>query len=513
VLPAICDWSNNVHSLKRSLVLLVVIITFGSVNAASRQVDLDSWMSRDLMPYVSEQLTTQPRFRNELLRFVVMTDENPQSASNKLALALRDRLRNSLADVPGIRIAWQPEQSTFGTARGSIDCTKDDVHYYIGIELTEDRSGSLSIEVHALDVEDRTWVAGFSRSWQGPLSTPQRRLLRQPETDLTFRGQRGAPYDDSQADLLAAHLAHDLGCALLRQTAGEYIVSAASAEAGVEPVIGTPGMIELISNNLADYRAVQNSTIAENANAVLQGKAHQIDDDLFQYWITITPIDASSDMPTLSSSAYIRIPERYSAAMLESEVRISMAKNDSGFLDTLQIVELRNVRSCASTNSRYQSSREMSERYSFAGDDCYALEVGSTADAVVFFLNHQLNHGLVRLADESCSQRTSAKIARTNKQIRFPLPLESLPSSSWAVADSWQLQPDKDTYYVVAATDTKAARALAQHIERLPKRCTASVRGGLEGADLQRWLEGLAVVTEHWQGSIDWRSIRIKSIY
>jgi hypothetical protein len=155
----------------------------------------------------------------------------------------------------------------------------------------------------------------------------------------------------------------------------------------------------------------------------------------------------------------------------------------------------------------------MSSSYSFAGDDCYALEVGSTADAVVFFLNHQLNHGLVRLADATCSQRTSAKIARTNKQIRFPLPLESLPSSSWAVADSWQLHPDRDTYYVVAATDTKAARALAQHIERLPKRCSASVRGGLEGTELKRWLEELAVITEHWQGAIDWRSIRVKSIY
>ena len=501
------------HSVKRCIISLVLIVTAHSANAASRQVDLESWLSRDLMPYVSAQLTTQPRFRNELLRFVVMTDENPQSASNKLALGLRDRLQNSLADVPGIRIAWQPEQNTSGTVNGNIDCTKNDVHYYIGIELTEDRNGSANIEVRALDIEDRTWVAGFSRSWHGPLSTPQRRLLRQPETDLSFRGQRGAPYDDSQSDLLAAHLAHDLGCTLLRQTAGEYIVSAADAETSADPVIGATGMIELISNNLADYRAVQNSTTAANANAVLEGKAHQIDDELFQYWITITPIDANSDMPTLSSSAYIRIPEKYSAATLEPEVHVSMSKSDSGFLDTLQIVELRNVRSCAAGNHSYQTSREMNGVYSSAGSDCYALEVGSTADAVVFFLNHQLNHGLVRLADESCSQRTSAKIARTNKQIRFPLPLESLPSSSWAVADSWQLQPDKDTYYVVAATDTKAARALAQHIERLPKRCTASIRGGLEGADLQRWLEELALLTEHWQSAIDWRSIRVRSVY
>ena len=501
------------RSVIQSLIFAFVVFAASQGNAASRQVDLDTWLSRDLMPYVSQQLTTQPRFRNELLRFVVMTDENPQSASNRLALALRDRLRNSLADVPGIRIAWQPEQSTPGTVNGNIDCTKDDVHYYIGIELTEGRAGTLNVAVRALDIEDRTWVAGFSRSWHGPLSTPQRRLLRQADTDLSFRGQRGAPYDETQTDLLAARLAHDLGCTLLRQTAAEYVVNSGGEKTNTDTAIGTTGMLELITNNLADYRAVQYSTTAANANAILEGKAHQIDDELFQYWITITPVDADSDMPTLSSNAYIRIPEKYSAAVLEPEVRITMAKSDASFLDTLQIVELRNVRLCSAGNNRYRTSREMSSSYSFAGDDCYALQVGSTADAVVFFLNHQLNHGLVRLADATCSQRTSAKIARTNKQIRFPLPLESLPSSSWAVADSWQLHPDRETYYVVAATDTKAARALAQHIERLPKRCSASVRGGLEGTDLKRWLEELALVTEHWQGAIDWRSIRVKSIY
>ena len=499
----------------RSVMLsrLFLVMTFAAcgVNAASRPVDLDSWLSRDLLPYVSTQLTTQPRFRNELLRFVVMTDENPQPASNKLALALRDRLRNSLADEPGIRIAWQPERSTLSTVNGNIDCTKDDVHYYIGIELQEDRNGSVNIAVRAFDIEDRTWVAGFGRSWHGLLNTPQRRLLRQAETDLSFLGQRGAPYEDSQTDLLAAHLAHDLGCTLLRQTAGEYVVSA--TDAGTDPLTDSTNMLELISNNLSDYRAVQYSTTAANANAVIEGKAHQIDAELFQYWITITPVDANSNMPTLSANAYIRIPDKFSSAILEPEVRISVAKGNSGFLDILQIVALRNVQTCAAGSNHYRNTREFSGRYSYADDICYALEVGSTADAVVFFLNHQLNHGLVRLSDASCSQKTSAKIARTNKQLRFPLPLESLPSSSWAVADSWRLHPDKDTYYVVAATDTKAARALAQHIERLPKRCSASVRPGLEGAELERWLGELAAITEQWRSAIDWRSIRVRSIY
>jgi hypothetical protein len=132
---------------------------------------------------------------------------------------------------------------------------------------------------------------------------------------------------------------------------------------------------------------------------------------------------------------------------------------------------------------------------------------------VVFFLNHQLNHGLVRLADISCLQRTSARIVRSNQQLQFTLPPDSLHSAAWSAADSWQLRPDLDTYYAVAASDTKAARALSQHIEQLPKRCSAPVRPGLEGVALRQWMEELTEIFNHWGPAIDWRTIRVKNIY
>jgi hypothetical protein len=70
-----------------------------------------------------------------------------------------------------------------------------------------------------------------------------------------------------------------------------------------------------------------------------------------------------------------------------------------------------------------------------------------------------------------------------------------------------------DTYYAVAASDNKAARALARHIERLPLRCTASVRQGMKGPELQRWLEELEAIASHWQTEIDWQLIRVRNLY
>jgi len=214
-------------------VLVVALLVSGMpVGAASRHANLDTWIANDLTPFVREQLEVHPRFKGEPLRFVVLQNGNPQATSNSLALRIRDRLREAAANVPGVRIAWQPDNPHYlhNTGPGGVDCTRSEVHYLIGIETNLVDSGLLAVEVRALDVEDRTVVAGFSKSWKGPISSRQYREFRRIETDLTFRGEREAPYEDSQTDLLAAHLAHDLGCNLLRQTDAEYVITDCSIQ-------------------------------------------------------------------------------------------------------------------------------------------------------------------------------------------------------------------------------------------------------------------------------------------
>ena len=142
--------------------LYIVACTFTSLgptgtNAASYQADLDSWISRDLTPYVREQLTSQPRFRNEPIRFVVLAEGNPQSASSKLALSIRDRLREAVAKEPGLRIVWQRNVSATSET-GHIDCTRDQVNYYIGVEVVEDRGGLINVNIRALDIEDQSRI-------------------------------------------------------------------------------------------------------------------------------------------------------------------------------------------------------------------------------------------------------------------------------------------------------------------------------------------------------------------
>ncbi|MGI9204453.1 MAG: hypothetical protein ACR2Q3_10610 [Woeseiaceae bacterium] len=494
-----------------ALCLLVTGIALDG-HSASRKADLDTWLSRDLLPYVRQQLTTHPRFRNQSLRFVIMQDDSPQSEGNALAIAIRDRLRDSLTDIPGIKITWQADQAGVGLAAGvsDFDCTKNQASYFIGIELHQNGPDRIGVSVRALDIDDRTWVPEFGQSWQGTANGAERRQLRTITADPTFRGERYAPWDGSETDLMAANLAYELGCSLLRQTAGEYVLSEVAT---TSQRATANSLLELVGNNLAGIPSLQFSASAESSNAIIEGKAHQIDDDLYQYWVTITPQDASSELIALSADAYIRIPDNYLAAKLVPEAVYEFPRIENGFLASLRIVQLRQQGMCLSVSRNFTGTAKTGDARRYAAEDCYALQLQSNDDAVVFFLNHQLNNGLVRLADKHCSARSAAKIAKSQQDLRFPLPLESLRSGSWSAADHWTLHPDKDTYYALASNNSKAARALARHIERLPNRCTASLRNGLEGNDLRRWLEDLEEIVARWESDIDWQSIRVRNVY
>ena len=468
--------------LIRNLGLVMMLSVFSTSLAASRGADLDTWIETVLTPYVSETLATHPRFAGESLRFVVMENGNPQATTNLLALHIRDRLRDTAGDVPGIRIAWQPDNPHFLRESEHVDCTRGEAHYLIGIELTLIESGGLQAELHAFDTEDRSLVAGFTKSWRGAISSRQYRQFRNAEVDQTFRGEREAPYQKSQADLLAAHLAHELGCKLLRQTEAEYVLLESENE---DRDSSDEHVVELVSNNLMQYRALQFSPDNEYANAVIEGKAYQIDNDLYHYWVTLQPLDA--ELPSLSASAYVRMPDNFSAN--------PPMQSDTDIIESLSIVELRTRDACRSFSK------------------CHALQISSSDDAIVFFLNYQVDDGLVRLSELSCVDRSNVRVVTTDEPRQFPLPSNLMTSARWSATDAWQLEPNLDTYYAIAAVDAKAARELSQHIARLPERCSGIPRPGLEGSSLRLWTRELVSIIKKWEPVIDWQTVQVTNVY
>ncbi|HEY5643322.1 MAG TPA: hypothetical protein VIS31_10655 [Woeseiaceae bacterium] len=487
---------------RKFLVIFAVLIAQAIPTVAeSREKDLDRWVDRDLIPYVRQQLIVHPRFRNETVMFVVLRDNAPASASNALALSIRDRLLAAAVATEGVAIGWQQGRSGAAPVPGPNDCQHDDVHYYIGIELAQKLDSSYAVSLRALDLEDRNWVAGFGRTWQGQLNTSQRQAMRQPRIDDTFLGARDVPFTIAQTDLMAAFLAHKLACELHRQLAAEYVVAAD----GSQPGNGLDGTVELIGNNLASRQALALSGDAAQANAVLSGKAHRIDGVLHQYWVTVTPAGTDDDLAALSASAYIVLPDTQPqrpalpdaapqavAARLPPPLTIPNAGRDA-LLGPLRVTPPRSVSEC----SRYR---------------CSMLQTEAMADAIVFFLEHQANHGLVRLGGMECRSRTSARIARDGESLSFPVARTSTSSRNWAAVEEWRLEPEADTFYAVAVTDAGVARQLANHMDRLPLRCGASIRQGLEAERLRDWLDDFALLSARAAEHIDWRAIEVDDV-
>ena len=101
---------------------------------------------------------------------------------------------------------------------------------------------------------------------------------------------------------------------------------------------------------------------------------------------------------------------------------------------------------------------------------------------------------------------------RCGEAIRFPIARTTTSKRNWSETYEWDLAPDLDTYYALVATDAQVARKLANHIDRLPMRCTEAIRPGLADEALQEWFEELAMLTARASDEVDWRAIKVREV-
>lgn len=493
---------------------VVVSLTLLAAQAAPAERNLDRWFDRELLPFVTSQLVEHPRFQGESVMFVVLEDNVPASVGNELALSLRDRLLDAALNTPGVAVGRRQGGTTAKPGAQSVDCTRDDVHYYIGISVSRRIDGLYGVNVRALDLEDSNWVSGFGKAWQGALTTVQQRAMQQPRADQTFRGAREVPFSGDESDLLAAHLAHELSCALLRETRGRYVVSANRTS---EPGDNLAAAVELVGNNLAAHDALELTGDEQKINATLSGKAHPIDGALYQYWLTVTPTDPGNELSTLSASAYVLLPGHRLAGKPSPTMSVAVAPHDTvaiphgggdAPLGPLRILKSQDHRIC--DRGADASIRPMT--YGETQRQCSVLIADTRADAIVFVLEHQASHGLVRLGGAACRERTAPHVVTRGQPMRYPVPFTAIGSSEMREAREWRISPGVDTYYALAVNDSRAAREFANHIDTLPLRCNGSIRRGLRNNALHSWLEEFAVLAERHAPHVGWRAIEIKDV-
>ncbi len=459
--------------------------------------DLDTWVVQRLEPYVIEQLKTHPRFKGEA---VIVTTSSSTATSGRidgLSASLSKRIASTLMQTPGVEVATT---SVLTGAESASQCAPGDTaHYQIEVQVAPTGRGQHRVTVRAYDREDESYVSGFAEQWEGALSITQRRLIRKTQADERFRGQRELPFEQGQADLIAAYLARQISCELRGYDYNDLLIYAESENARGNQLDAAP---ELVGNNLVRLRAASATDDPAKANLTLRGKAHPISRDLYQYWIMVRPKTESADLPAIDMGVYVTLSGTVPAiAERQPKPAVRKSHDTRPLLSSVRVIQPMNQHYCDGRNPWRHGVRRTNVRFGVSGDECFGLEVELYRDAHLFILNHRRDGSLTRIVPGQCVASYRSDYPLDRGKIR-------LPSEDSAFSAGYE--SGLESFYALAVTDGDAARRLQTHLSRLPKTCGNHGGAGLTGVELENWLDEFDTLTAALEPGLDWRAVRVR---
>jgi len=430
---------------------------------------LDQWLESDLVPYLTQQLSNHPRFRQEPVVLVKLNGDDIRPEIDRLTQGLRLRLRDALLATQGVNLAWEPSRKGDIHHRrlASIDCRNTQrARYYIGIEISPLFSGSYRVSVRALDVDARRWVSGFGKSWQGPLTLGEQQALKQLGIDEALRGLRILPFHADQMDLAADYLANNLECLLRQQERDELLVYVERTKSN-PPVLSR--LLGMIGSHLSRYGELRITDNKDEGAFILRGEAHRLNEGLYQIWIRLNPRRSGTHLSGMDTATYIQTSD---------------VDNLAAGLDKPRISKL----SLSPTVGRSFTCDENGDQ------DCYNLEVATSGAEELFLFAYAAQTGVGRLKPGRC--RTNREPTTGTRQGRYRISGIQLPENR-----------GEGTVYAIAVNGRQPREELNRHIDRIPDHCDGR-SDGLNSEDLDRWLDRLDRLIDRHRQTLAWSAVR-----
>ena len=277
-----------------------------------KQMNLEEWVDYVAVPYLIRELGANPLFKGEPFLLVGMDRDNVEAQIDMLTAQLREEMIDGLLTTPGIGLVWRPSTKPWEhhTSLKEVVCTESmKEKYYVGIDTSiSSVNGKLNVKIRALDIAEKRWVTGFGISWQGKPSDMHRKALEDRRPDEYLLGLRPLPFNEHQADLLAAYLSRNLSCLFNTMDRDEAIVYVKKENSGniryFENAFG------LVANYLARYREVMVTDDPAKANITILAKVHPVHSQLFQVWVSAKYKKDQKYVPGRETEAYVSLSAR-----------------------------------------------------------------------------------------------------------------------------------------------------------------------------------------------------------
>lgn len=505
--------NHTLHSLQQPILgftLMAIFFLQGCVTTGNHSeyygtadAGLYQWVDQQLAPYLTDQLSRQPRFKGEPVLLVSMKGADVRPDIDELTRNVRSRLVDRLLHTPGTDLVWRPTTLPWEHHRRTdqLRCnTASTARYFVGIDISPSTGGKYQISVRALDIGAATWVTGFGKTWRGRLTQSQQQALAARQTDEYLRGLRLLPFHSGETDLVAAYLARNVSCVLREQGAADYRVYV-DTKVKDEPELQK--VLNLISHNLARQQTVRITEELQRAELTLSGSLSDLDGSLHQLWVKLRATSPDVTPTSLDTDAYIFLGQPADNRMVVASlspvaVPRSLPSQSTSLVSKLRVQTGSETTGCADGFNRTLSAYEAIGR-----GECFQVEFDLYQPAYVFVLNHTVNGSLTRLQPHVCGERTD--------ELQQLVPRHSVRiAGKQSSVFRWASRPGIESVYAIAVKDPDVAREFALHMKDLPDGCALLGRKTAAAERHQRWLAQLDSLVERYPSSVDWQAVRVR---
>jgi hypothetical protein len=443
-------------SLRSVLLALLSLLLAGCVSqpqwveTAKADSELQPWLEKELIPYLTQQLASQPRFKGEPVVLVKIDGANIQPRIDRLTRSIRAQLRDALLDTPGVTLPWEPrvKRPQHHRRAARLDCRSlSQAELFIGLEFGTTASGLQRLSVRAFDIGSRTWVSGFGRSWQGRLTAREQAALYRLEVDEALRGLRVLPFGAGQRDLAAEYLANNLSCLLRQQeTLPPVFIDAPKGRESRQ----LADLLHLTGNQLARFGELRITEQRAEAGVLLRAEQFRLGGGVSQVWIRLLPTTTGSSFAGLDTATYLSSDATSAQRTKRPEIRgLQLTRHDD----------------CA------------------AADSCLTLRAESDNAVRLWLFSYSPEGGPVRYSGRCQRSSGSAVLLRLNGSGHRP----------------------NSTYYAVALAADAPTTSFERLFAQLPDGCD----GTPPVTAPEGWLDRLDLLVAQHRPSLDWQARRV----